>query len=141
MCNLFTLQTYDRLRCIFKGITILQQDQSELDINNSMYCAILSSSIQQHPTLSLLKSPPMLRLRLIKKPNFLSESNTSNNNFMIFYRNPMPSTSNAMINIEYHTIFRWEIRYGYIFKKSTSQDPLEAMPNLIWALHHHQGYG
>jgi hypothetical protein len=39
------------------------------------------------------KSPPMLRPRLIGKPNLLSTSNTSNNKFMILCRNPMPSTS------------------------------------------------
>jgi hypothetical protein len=72
------------------------------------------------------KSPPMLRPRLIEQPNLLSESNTSNNKFMIFCRNPMPSTSNTMINIGYHTSFRWEIRYGCICRKSTSQDPIRS---------------
>jgi hypothetical protein len=59
-----------------------------------------------------------------REAKFLSESNTSNNKFMIFCRNPMPSTSNATINIEYHTSFRWEIRYGCICRKSTSHDPI-----------------
>jgi hypothetical protein len=39
----------------------------------------------------------MLRPRLIEYPKLLSESNTSNNKFMIFYRKPMPSTRNTII--------------------------------------------
>jgi hypothetical protein len=37
---------------------------------------------------------------------------------MIFFGNPMPGTSNAMIIINYHTYFNWEIRYGFICRKS-----------------------
>jgi len=72
------------------------------------------------------KSPPMLRLGLIKKKKLLSESNTSNKKFMIFCRNPKPSTSNTVINIGYHASLRWEIRYGCICIKSASQDPIES---------------
>jgi hypothetical protein len=61
-----------------------------------------------------------------REAKFLSESNTSNNKFMTFCRNPMPSTSSAMINIGYHTSFRWEIRYGCICRKSASQDPIKS---------------
>jgi hypothetical protein len=68
----------------------------------------------------------MLRSRLIEHPIFLTESKTSKYKFMIFCRNPMPSTSNTMINIRYHTSFRWEIRYGCIYKKNTSQDPIRS---------------
>jgi len=67
----------------------------------------------------------MLILRLIEQPNLLNESNTSNNKFIIFYIKPIPSTSSATINIRYHTSFRWEIRYGCIWRKSASQDPIE----------------
>ena len=57
---------------------------------------------------------------------------------MIFCKKPMPSTSSAMINIEFHTNSKWAKRFGCICRKSTSQDP---MSTLLWALHHHQGCG
>jgi hypothetical protein len=66
----------------------------------------------------------MLRPMLIEQPNLLNESITSNNKFMIFCREPMPSTSSTIVNIGYHTSFRWEIRHDYICRKSTSQDPI-----------------
>jgi hypothetical protein len=70
----------------------------------------------------------MLNLRPTKPPNSLNGSNTSTNRSMIFYRNPMLSTSNTMINTEFHTSFRWETRFGCICRKNTLQDPIRSCP-------------
>jgi hypothetical protein len=40
----------------------------------------------------------------------------------------MLSASNAMINIGYHTIFRLEKNYGYIYRRSVSSGPIELRP-------------
>jgi hypothetical protein len=51
-------------------------------------------------------------------------SNTSSNRFRIFYRSPMPSTSNAMINTRCHTSFRWEIKFGCTCRKNALWGPI-----------------
>jgi hypothetical protein len=66
----------------------------------------------------------MLKQRLNRKPNLLSASSTSKNKLMISCRKPMPSTSSATINIRWHTNFRWDIRFGFICRKSASEDPI-----------------
>jgi hypothetical protein len=66
----------------------------------------------------------MFSLRPKKPPDSLSGFNTSNNKSMIFFRNPMLSTSNAMINTMYHTSFMLETRSGYIYRKSVLQGPI-----------------
>jgi hypothetical protein len=35
-----------------------------------------------------------------------------------------------MINIKFHTSFKWEIRYGFICKKAPHRTPQEAKPLL-----------
>jgi hypothetical protein len=72
------------------------------------------------------KNLPMFSLRPTKPPDSLSGFNTSTNRSMRFCRNPMLSTSNAMINTGYHTSFRWETRSGYICRKSPYRAPSKA---------------
>jgi hypothetical protein len=67
----------------------------------------------------------MSSLRPTKLPDSLRGFNTSTNMSMRFCRNPMLSTSSAMINTEYHTSLKWETRFGYICRKSASQSPIE----------------
>jgi hypothetical protein len=67
---------------------------------------------------------PMFSLRLTKPPDSLSGFNTSANRSMKFCRNPMLSTSSAMINIRYFTSFRWETRSGYICRNNSLQGPI-----------------
>jgi hypothetical protein len=70
---------------------------------------------------------PMFSLRSIKPPDSLIELNTYANRSMIFYRNPMLSTSIAMINTKYHTCFRWETRFGYICRKNTLHGTIKSL--------------
>jgi hypothetical protein len=50
------------------------------------------------------------------------------------FRNPMLSTSNAMINIGCHTSFRWETRFGCICRRSTLQDPIISFIHFVMVL-------
>ena len=59
------------------------------------------------------KTRLMLQLELTKPPGSLNESSTSSNKLIIFYRSPMPSISNAMINTRCHTSFKWETKFGF----------------------------
>jgi hypothetical protein len=61
--------------------------------------------------------------------------------FMTSFKRLIPSTSNNMTNIRFHTSFRLVIRCGCTCRKSASQAPQEAKTTLIWALHHHKGCG
>jgi hypothetical protein len=70
------------------------------------------------------KTHPMLKLKLKKELSSLNGSGTSTNRFMIFYRNPMPSTSNAMINIACHTSFRWETKFGFTCRMNALEAPI-----------------
>jgi hypothetical protein len=71
---------------------------------------------------------PMFSLRPTKPPDSLSGFNTSANRSRRFCRNPMLSTSNAMINTGYHTSFRLETKSGYICRRSISQGPIGSSP-------------
>lgn len=71
-------------------------------------------------TYPLKQTFPMLKQRLTKSPDSLKRFNTFTNKSMIFYRNPMLNTINAMINTGFHTSFRWVTKFGWIFKKSAS---------------------
>jgi hypothetical protein len=77
-----------------------------------------------YPLRTPRKICPMLQLKLTKPPGSLSGSNASANRFMIFYRSPMPSTSNAMINTGCHTSFRWETKFGCTCIKNALQGPI-----------------
>jgi hypothetical protein len=68
----------------------------------------------------------MLQLQLKNPPGSLSKSNTSTNRFRIFYRSPMPSTNNAMINTGCHTSFGWETKFGCTCRKNALQGLMEA---------------
>jgi hypothetical protein len=84
---------------------------------------------------------PLLQMNLKNPPGSLSGSNKSANSFSIFYRNPIPSTRNAMINMRCHISFRWETKFGCTCRKKALQVPIEISPTPLWNLHHHQGCG
>jgi hypothetical protein len=67
---------------------------------------------------------PMFSLRSTEPPDSLSGFSTSANRSMRFYRNPMISTSNAMINIGYRTSFKLETMSRYICRRNISQGPI-----------------
>ena len=68
----------------------------------------------------LLAPSLTLKLSLIKHPNLLSGSNTSNKKFMIPYISPMPIISSDMTSIEFHISFKLVTGSSYIFRKITS---------------------
>jgi hypothetical protein len=80
------------------------------------------------------KNLPLFSLRLTKTPYSLSGFSTSTNRSMRFCRKLMLSTSNTMINIGYHTSFKWETMFGYIYKKSALQDPIRRSTHLSMGL-------
>ena len=77
-------------------------------------------------------SPPhrqtitLISLRSTKPPDSLSWFNKYTNRSRRFFKYPMLSTSNAMINIGYRTILRLEIKSGYICRRSISQGPIRS---------------
>jgi hypothetical protein len=66
----------------------------------------------------------LLQLKLTKPHVSLRGSNTSTNGFNISYISPMISTSNSMINIGCHIIFRWATKFGCTCRKNALQDPI-----------------
>jgi hypothetical protein len=70
------------------------------------------------------KNRPMRKLKPTKPPGSLNESITSSNRFRIFFRSPMPSTCNVVINIGCHRSSRWEIKFGCTCRKNALQDPI-----------------
>jgi hypothetical protein len=69
-----------------------------------------------------------------KSTRSLSGFSTSSNRSMRFCRNPMLSTSSAMINTGYRTSFRYEIRSGYICRKSALQGPIGSSTHFAMGL-------
>jgi hypothetical protein len=69
---------------------------------------------------------PMFSLRLTMPPYSLSRFNTSINRSRRFFKNPMLSTSNTMIDTGYHTDFRLETKCGYIYRRIVSQGSIES---------------
>jgi hypothetical protein len=67
---------------------------------------------------------PLIQLKLTKPPDSLSGSSTSTNRFRTFYRSPMPSTSNTMLNTRCHISFRWEKNFGCTCRKNALQGPI-----------------
>jgi hypothetical protein len=67
------------------------------------------------------KTHCMLQVKLTKPPCSLSGSNTFTNSFKIFYRSPITSTRNTMINIRCHTSLRWETKFGCTCRKKSLQ--------------------
>jgi hypothetical protein len=76
----------------------------------------------------------MFNIRPTNPKSLLNRLSTSSNRSMIFYRKPMLSTNNFMINIRYRTSFRWETRYGCIYRKSTLQDPIRSFVHFVMDL-------
>jgi hypothetical protein len=76
----------------------------------------------------------LLQLKFPKPLGSLSGSRTSSNRFRIFYRSPMPSTSNAMINTGCHISFRWETTCGCNCRNNTLQGPIESFTHSIMDL-------
>jgi hypothetical protein len=76
----------------------------------------------------------LLQLKLTKPPGSLRGSNTSANRFRIFYRSPMPSTSNAMINTGCHISFRWETKCGCTCRKNALQGPIGSFAHSVMDL-------
>jgi hypothetical protein len=77
---------------------------------------------------------PLISLRSTKPPDSLSRFNTSANRSKRFCRNPMLSTSSAMINIGYHTSFRLATKFGYICRRSISLGPIRSFSHFIMGL-------
>ena len=77
---------------------------------------------------------PMLNLRPTKPPILLNKLITTTNMSMIFCKNPMLSTSNAMTNAGYHTSFRLMTKSGYICRRSVSQGPIGSSTHFIMGL-------
>jgi len=77
---------------------------------------------------------PMLSLRPKKPPDSLSRFNTSANKSMRFCRNPMLSTSSAMINTRYCTSFRLETKFGYIWKMSVLHGHIGSSSHFVMGL-------
>jgi hypothetical protein len=77
---------------------------------------------------------PMFSLRPTKPLDSLSIFNTSTNRPMRFCRKLMLSISSAMINTEYRTSFRREIRSGYIFRQNALQGPIETFVHFSMGL-------
>jgi hypothetical protein len=68
----------------------------------------------------------MFSLRPTKPPDSLSGFNTSANRSRRLCKNPMLSTSNAVINIEYRTSFRLATKSSYICRRSISHVPIRS---------------
>jgi hypothetical protein len=67
---------------------------------------------------------PLLHQKLTKPPGSLSGSSTSFNGFRIFYRSPMPSTRNTMINTRFHISFRWATKFGCTCRNNALHGPI-----------------
>jgi hypothetical protein len=80
------------------------------------------------------KNHPMLKPNPTKQPGSLNKSNTYTNMFKIFCRNPMPSTSSAMINTWCPTSFRWAIKFGFICRNNSLQDPIRSFIHSVMDL-------
>jgi hypothetical protein len=77
---------------------------------------------------------PMFGLRPTKPPDSFSGFNTSANSSMRFCRNPILSTSSAMINRRYRTSFRLETSFGYICKRIILQGPIRSSTHFSMGL-------
>jgi hypothetical protein len=77
---------------------------------------------------------PMFILRPTKPPNSLREFSTSTNMSMIFCRKQMLGTRSTMINIGCHTRFKWETRFGCIWRRRVLQDPIGSFVHFVMVL-------
>jgi hypothetical protein len=97
--------------------------------SNSWVRLMLHYLLQPH-----INNLPMFILISTNPPDSLSGFNTSANRSMRICRKPMLSTSSAIINTRYHTIFRWETRSSYIYRKSALQGPIRSSPHFFMGL-------
>jgi hypothetical protein len=81
-----------------------------------------------------IQTLPLISLQSTKPPDSLSGFNTSTNRSMRFCRNPMLSTSNAVINTGYHTNFRFVTNSGYICRRSISTSPIRSFTHFVMGL-------
>ena len=77
---------------------------------------------------------PMFIPRSKNPPDSLSRFRTSANKSKRFCKNPILTTSNAMINIGYHTSFRLTKKHGYICRRSVSSGPIGIFTHFIIGL-------
>jgi hypothetical protein len=81
-----------------------------------------------------IQTLPMISLRSKNPPDSLSGFNTFVNMSKRFCRNPMISTSSAMINIGYHTSFKLATKSGYICRRSVSPGPIGSFTHFVMGL-------
>jgi hypothetical protein len=88
----------------------------------------LFHKVHSHHIFTFMSLPQFWPVQLFLQTggNRVLHSITSTNRFMIFCIIPMPSISNAMINIECHKSFRWEINFGCTCIKKSLQDPIRS---------------
>lgn len=72
------------------------------------------------------KNTHMYSLRLIKNLGLLNTSNTSANRFKTSWINPIPSTSNDMINIGRYICFGWVTKFGCIYRNKSFLEPIKS---------------
>jgi hypothetical protein len=77
------------------------------------------------------KNRRMLQLELKNPLGSLSRSSTSSKKFRIFYRSPMPSTRNAMINTRCHASFRLETKFGCTSRKNTLRGLIKSLVHSV----------
>jgi hypothetical protein len=73
----------------------------------------------------------LLQLKLTKPPGSLSIYKTSPNRFRIFYRSPMTSKINTMINTGRHLSLRWVTKFGCTCRKSALHDPIKSFSHSV----------
>jgi hypothetical protein len=77
---------------------------------------------------------PLISLRSTKPPDSLSRFITSANRSRRFCRNPMLSTSNAMINMGYQSSFILVTKSDYICRWSISLGPIRTFSHFVMGL-------
>jgi hypothetical protein len=80
-----------------------------------------------YPWRKPLLTRPLLHLKLKNPPGSLRGSKTSANRFRIFYRSPMPSTRNSMINTRCHISLRWATKFGFTCRNNALQGPIRSI--------------
>jgi hypothetical protein len=79
----------------------------------------------------------MLQLELTNPPGSLSRSNTSSNRFRIFYRSPMPSTRNTLINKGATPVSSGRKILVALAERMPYKASSEASSTPLCTLHHH----
>jgi hypothetical protein len=74
---------------------------------------------------------PLLQLKLKNPTGSLRGYSTCSNRFRIFYRSPIPSKNNAMINTRCHISFILETNFGFSYRKNALQVPIKSFTHSI----------